>query len=219
MAVRKIPKNYLVVTGSFASQKNDQMNEFESILEKEHMLLLEFDQRIDRFETQSITIPIPGVPKGYTPDALIHYLPDPETGEVPKSALIEVKHTNDLERNKEKYRKKFSEAANYADARGWEFRIVTQNDIRTPRLENLKFLRTYRNVEMNDIDHHTLIRMVKKLGDQCTPKSLIEGLASNTHDQLYWLPLVWRAILFHNLVIDWNQTLTNDSTIQLGGMH
>jgi hypothetical protein len=35
MAVRKIPKNYLTVTGSFASQKNDQMDEFESPLEKD----------------------------------------------------------------------------------------------------------------------------------------------------------------------------------------
>lgn len=34
MAVRKIPKNYLSVTGSFVRLKNDQMDELESLLEK-----------------------------------------------------------------------------------------------------------------------------------------------------------------------------------------
>lgn len=40
MPVRKIPKNHLVVTGSFVSRKNGQMDAFESLLEKEYMLLL-----------------------------------------------------------------------------------------------------------------------------------------------------------------------------------
>ena len=45
MPVRKIPKNHLHVTGSFASRKNGLMGSFESLLEKEYMLLLDFDGR------------------------------------------------------------------------------------------------------------------------------------------------------------------------------
>ena len=91
MPVRKIPKNYLSVTGSFASQKNGQMGSFESLLEKEYMLLLDFDDSVESFEEQPVTIPVPGVTKGYTPDFLVHYYADPTAGEIRKPLLTEVK--------------------------------------------------------------------------------------------------------------------------------
>lgn len=68
MPVRKIPKNHLVVTGAFPSRKNAKMRGFESPLEKEFMLLLEFDSSVASFEEQPLTIQIPGIPRGYTPD-------------------------------------------------------------------------------------------------------------------------------------------------------
>jgi len=219
MAVRKIPKNYLFVTGSFASQKNDQMNEFESPLEKEFMLLLEFDKRVEKFDTQPIIIPVPGVRAGYTPDVLIHYFPDPNSGEIPKPLLTDVKHTDELARNKEKYQKKFDEAERFANERGWEFRITTQHDIRTPRLENLKFLRAYRNISPSEQDQLVLFNMVKKIGDECSPKILLDHLAKNENDQLHWLPLIWHAVLHEDLLIDWNQQLHNDTSIQLAQCH
>jgi hypothetical protein len=120
MAARKIPKNYLVVTGSFASRKNAQMDAFESLLEKEDMLFLDFDESVERFETKPVTIPVPGVPRGYTPDVLC--------------------------RNAEKYAPKFAAAEQFSRERDWSFRVTTQIDIRTPRLANLKFLREYRNI-------------------------------------------------------------------------
>ncbi|MFZ6751978.1 hypothetical protein ACO0KY_01285 [Undibacterium sp. Dicai25W] len=64
MLVRKTPKNRLVVTGSFASSKNGQMDAFESLLEKEYMLLLEFDERVLRFDPQPVAITVPGITKG-----------------------------------------------------------------------------------------------------------------------------------------------------------
>lgn len=87
MPVRKIPKNHLVVTGSFASRKNAQMDGFESLLEKEYMLLLDFDEHVERFEVQPVTIPVPGVPKGYTPDVLVYFCPDPNSGEIRRPLL------------------------------------------------------------------------------------------------------------------------------------
>src|SRR5690349_2532328 len=108
MAARKIPKNYLVVTGSFASRKNAQMDAFESLLEKEYMLLLDFDEHVERFEAQPVTIPVQETSRGYTPDVLVHYLPDPLSGAMRKPVLTEIKHTDDLHRNAEKYAPKFA---------------------------------------------------------------------------------------------------------------
>ena len=49
MPVRKIPKNYLGVTGAFASLKNGRMVGFESLLEKDLFVLLEYDDEARRY--------------------------------------------------------------------------------------------------------------------------------------------------------------------------
>jgi hypothetical protein len=134
MPVRKIPKNYLCVTGSFASRKNGQMGGFESLLEKEYMLLLDFDDSVERFEEQPVTVPVPGITKGYTPNVLVHFWSDSATGHFRPPLLTEVKHSDDLKKNAEKYARKFAAAKQYAAERGWEFRITTEKNIRTPRL-------------------------------------------------------------------------------------
>ncbi len=141
MPVRKIPKNYLFVTGGYSSWKNEEMDAFESLLEKDYLLLLDFDDSVDGFEVQPVLIPVAGVPKGYVPDVLVKYRPDPHTDAVRKPSLVEVKHSEDLTRNAEKYAPKFAAAHLYAEERGWDFITRDQNDIRTPRLSNLKFLR------------------------------------------------------------------------------
>ncbi|MFZ6751982.1 TnsA endonuclease N-terminal domain-containing protein [Undibacterium sp. Dicai25W] len=215
MPIRKIPKNHLVVTGSFASCKNDQMDAFESLLEKEYMLLLEFDERVLRFEPQPVTIAVPGIPKGYVPDVLVHYHPDPISGKIPKSLLTEVKHTDDLQRNAQKYAPKFALAEEYASECGWEFRITTQVDIRTPLLANLKFLREYRNIEPANQDSLGLIQIVRGNGGLSSVESLLERLAVTDDDRLHWLPIIWHAVVTRGLLTDWDQPINNDTVLQL----
>jgi hypothetical protein len=215
MAVRKIPKNYLSVTGSFASQKNDQMDEFESLLEKEHLMLLEFDETVDRFEVQPVNIPVPGERKGYTPDALVHFLADPHTGEIRRTSLIEVKHTDDLQRHAEKYKNKFSLATKFAEEQGWEFCIKTQHDIRTQRLKNIKFLREYRNIDVHEQDQQQLLLTARSLGHTFSVQAMLDQLALSDDAQLHWLPIIWRAILNRTLAADWDRPLTYNTLLQL----
>ena len=99
MPARKIPKNYLFVTGGGSSRKNDEMDAFESLLEKDYLLLLDFDDTVAAFEVQPVRIPVAGVPKCYVPDVLVKYLPDPQAGLVRNPSLVEGKHTDDLARN------------------------------------------------------------------------------------------------------------------------
>jgi hypothetical protein len=73
MAVRKIPKNYNYVTGGFASHKRTSMAGYESPLEHEYMLLLEFGPEVETFEEQPIRIWFKGETgrkKPYVPDVL-----------------------------------------------------------------------------------------------------------------------------------------------------
>jgi hypothetical protein len=75
------------------------MDGFESLLEKEFLMLLDFDDTVEKFEVQPVRIPVPGVPRGYVPDILVHYRADRETGEIRKPLLVEIKHTDDIQRN------------------------------------------------------------------------------------------------------------------------
>ena len=76
MSVRKIPKNHIHVTGRHAAQKSEGSADFESVLESEHLLLLDHDTLVKAYEVQPVNIPVPGVPRGYVPDVFVEFYPD-----------------------------------------------------------------------------------------------------------------------------------------------
>jgi len=210
MPVRKIPKNYLFVTGGYSSRKNEEMDAFESLLEKDYLLLLDFDDGVEAFEVQPVRIPVAGVPKGYVPDVLVKYRPDAETGAVRKPSLVEVKTSEDLERHAEKYAPKFAAARQYAEERDWEFITVDQHAIRTPRLTNLKFLREYRNVTPSAADVQAVLDAMADAGSETSSQSLLLSLSSTDDDKLYWLPIIWSMVLTRHLATDLDLPFTND---------
>lgn len=213
MPVRKIPKNYLFVTGGYSSRKNEEMDAFESLLEKDYLLLLDFDDSVEGFEVQPVCIPVDGIPRGYVPDVLVKYRPDPQNGTVHKPALVEVKHSDDLTRNAEKYGPKFAAAHLYAEERGWDFITRDQNDIRTPRLSNLKFLREYRNVVPSVTDIQTVLRYMADAVGEASLQSLLDTLAPTDDDKLYWLPIIWSMVLTRHLATDLDQPFKNDVSL------
>jgi hypothetical protein len=208
MSVRKIPKNHLFVTGGYSSSKSKEMVPFESLLEKDYLILRDFDPTVEKFETQPVRIPVPGVPKGYVPDVLSRHRRDPNTGVVRKPLLVDVKHTDDLKRNEKKYAPKFAAAHRYAENEGLEFSIVDQTQIRTARLAFLKFLREFRNVSPLEAD---IERVLECIGDrQSSSEVLLDKLTPTTEGRLYWLPIIWSMVLTGHLATDLDQPLTND---------
>ncbi len=210
MSVRKIPKNYLHVTGGYSSKKNEEMKAFESLLEKDYLLLLDFDDTVESFDVQPVRIPVSGIPKGYVPDVFVKYRPDPQTNKIRKSSLIEVKHSDDLERNAVKYAPKFAAARKYAEARDWEFITMDQRAIRTPRLDNIKFLRGYRNVIPSDGDIQAVLSAATSSTDETSLRLLLKILAPTDDDKLYWLPIIWSMVLTQQLGTDLDQPFSND---------
>jgi hypothetical protein len=218
MPVRKIPKNYLFVTGGYSSRKNEEMAAFESLLEKDYLLLLDFDDSVESFEVQPVRIPVPGVPRGYVPDVLVKYRPDAETGTVRKPRLVEVKTAEDLERNAKKYAPKFAAARQHAEDKGWDFLTMDQSAIRTPRLANLKFLREYRNVTPSVADIQTVLGAMADADGETSSQALLQTLALTDDDKLYWLPIIWSMLLTRHLVTDLDQLFKNDVSLRLPGV-
>ena len=56
MGVRKIKKSYISSTGHFKSYKNDKLIEYESILERDFYMTLEFDDEVLSYEEQPLRI-------------------------------------------------------------------------------------------------------------------------------------------------------------------
>ncbi len=142
MSVRKIPKNYIHVTGRHAALKSADDADFESPLEAEHLLLLDHDPRVKSYLVQPVNVPVPGVHRGYVPDVLVKFHPDLD-GVIATPELREVKSTLDLQRNHAKYAPKFEAAHKYCEIIDWSFRVITEKEIRTPLLNNVKFIRAF----------------------------------------------------------------------------
>jgi hypothetical protein len=116
MPVRKIPTNRRSLTGLVSSRKNDRMTGFESSLERDFLLLLDFDCTVERYEEQPVTIEYTdtaGKRPTYTPDVLIYYRQDlagPNTWPL----LCEVKYRDDLVDNWKEIKPKIRASRAYA---------------------------------------------------------------------------------------------------------
>lgn len=64
MPVRTIPKNHIFVTGRHATSKSVGHADFESLLENDYLILLDFDLQVERYEVQPVRVPVPGVRQG-----------------------------------------------------------------------------------------------------------------------------------------------------------
>jgi hypothetical protein len=202
MPVRRIPKNHIHVTGWHAALKSDGDADFESLLEADHLLLLDHDPSVRKYDVQPVVIPVVGVPRGYVPDALVEFRPD-EDGVIPNPELREVKSTLDLERNATKYAPKFEAAHAYCEQRGWSFKIITEKDIRVPRLANVKFVRAYENQEHPPPMVDEVLKRISDMGPTDS-LSLLKRLSSDLDEQLQWLPVIWHLVAKRKIDVDWD---------------
>lgn len=139
MAVRKIGINCRSMTGKqgFSGQQ------YESALERDLLDLLAFDLNVERYETQPVRLYYDAENGGrlpYTPDALITYRRDiPSARDLPH-LLVEVKYREEYRERYRELKRRFRAARQYARENGYRFCVLTEREIRTPYLENARFL-------------------------------------------------------------------------------
>lgn len=138
--VRQIGLSDLSLTGNIYSAKANELVNFESSLERDYIYLLEYDTKVFKYYEQPLKIYY-GSKQYYVPDFFVQF-----HGKDIKSKLIEIKYSDDLIENKDKYRSKFEAAKAFCSDNGLEFNIVTEKEIRKDyKLQNAKFLLGYRN--------------------------------------------------------------------------
>lgn len=140
MKQRPIPRQYGSLRGWFAARKGLSLQGHASHLELDLLILLALDPRVESIETQVVIFLDTG--KEYAVDVLVRFVQDPKYGPPMKPWLIEVKLRKDLF-DPEKwpiYRAKIMAARRFAAANGMRFKILTEQEIRTPYLLAAKFL-------------------------------------------------------------------------------
>ena len=217
MPVRIIPKNYRSLTGLVLNTRTQSMTAFESSLERDFLLLLDFALDVECYEEQPVTIvyhDAQGRRRTYTPDVLVRYRTDPPQARHPKPLLCEVKYRDDLRQHWVEYRPKFRAAGRYAHQHGWRFRLVTDRDVRTPYLDNVKFLRSYQMRPIHEADRIRLLAALVALGET-NPASLLHALSPDRWQQAQLLPTLWQLIATRQLHADLSHPLTMQSPIAL----
>lgn len=168
--IRRVPVNVRSLTGEVDGQ------EFESSLERDFLLLTHWDDRVDWYQTQPFSVDYTdekGVNRIYTPDVFISYRQIEGHPLCINHTIYEVKYREDLFADWKILKPKFKAARQYAKERNWNFKIVTEKEIRTPFLENVQFLWAYSFASFH-VHHFDKLMLCLECLDQTTPKELLE---------------------------------------------
>ena len=214
VSVRQIPPNRRSVTGFRPSVKSGRLHAFESALERDLMTLLEFDGNVDRFAEQPCKITYRGADgrnRTHVPDILAIYRS--EDRPPPKPVLYQVKYRADLFENWPRLHPGLRAAARYARTQKWRFRIMTEVEIRTARLENAQFLLPYMRCAPDDDDELLLIATLKKTGE-VNAESLLLSIYRGVENRARLIPSLWRLVGRKTIVADLDRPLTMHSVLR-----
>jgi hypothetical protein len=100
----------------------------------------------------------------------------------------------------------------YAKKQGWEFRILTEREIRTPYLKNVKFLRQYRQIPAN-YDYEKLLLGAMRELRETDPEALLLAIFQDKWNRALLIPSLWRLISLRRIGTDITEPLTMRSRI------
>lgn len=200
--VRKVINNAVSQTGEIPSTKSGRMVSYESGIEADFAQILEFDRNVEYFIEQPLKIPYigeDGKDHEYTPDFLAYYNPHVSPGKHFPPTLFEVKPIRKLESDARVLEYKFAAAKKFAEEKQWRFLIMTENEIRTPYLENVKFFLRYKyETETEEGLVATVMETLEKL-KEATPWEIIAAATSNTTRRAQLLYTLW-CLLAHGFI-------------------
>ena len=189
------------------------LGKYESSLERDLMEILRFDPCVEHFTPQPLTVEYfdsDGKLRGYTPDGLIHFKSTRASSEIP--VLFEVKYRADFREHWTALMPKFRAAKAYCFDQGWRFEVFTEREIRTPYLNNVKFLWPYREQVLSADLPHRILQTLSDL-DEADPDLLLCALCHDKKNRARMIPVLWHLIATGAIGCDLNAPLTMRSRI------
>lgn len=211
MPIRTIPKNYRNVTGIAANAKAEGKAMYESTLERDWLMVLEFSADVASLEVQPVRVTWyddKGKERSYTPDLLVHYH-QPEL----RPLLCEVKYQDDLRKHWAEFKPKFRAAYRYAKSRGWRFKVLNEKHIRTSLLQNARFLLPFtRQISAESPQIPELLSAIQHL-ERCSVQQLLQLVNAEPMIQAEYLPVLWYLVGTKQIRADLMQKLTMASEL------
>lgn len=212
---RRITKSYWSITGKKPSKKTGKSHRFESTLERDYITLLEFDDQVENYIEQPLTIYYfyEGKDRVYTPDFLTIYKPSANT----QPLLAEIKYKADLQRHQSEYKPKFDVAIKFAHENGYRFSIITEEDIRTVHLQNAIFLSRY---IQNEVDKQLASVLLTGLSGlhQSTPETLITYCGNTANCKSELLYALWQLVARKKVNCNLDMPITMHSKIWINAL-
>ncbi len=223
MPARKIGPSSYSNTGYIPSSKGPRIQRAESMLEQEFLTLLDYDSRVEGFQSQPFTIrwkDSKGRWRDYTPDVVVTYTTAAMAADRSlKTTVVELKLRAELKVKWEELRPKLRAGVSWAKLYGCRFSIVTDKEVRTPYLVNVQHLTHYRSIRLGE--HPKAGRFQRKLLGALqevqidTPRGLLTRLSSDPVDQGELLPWLWNLVTQNLIGVDLTLPLTMASPIWL----
>lgn len=213
MPVRKIGLCYRSVSGRVPMGQGRPGVQVESTLERDFALLCRFDPSVASVEEQPVRIEYgdaDGRARSYVPDFLVTY-----KGGRPVPRLVEIKYSTDPMLVSGQLEGRFAAARAYARRQGWRFQVVTELEIRAPRLENTTFLLPFRGRSIAAGLRQDMRSALRKGG----PKS-VASLADEVAEALGLsrpevLPGIWTMVAEFEVIADLDRLLTMSTLVAL----
>jgi hypothetical protein len=175
-------------------------------------MALDFDWRVVRLQEQPYTLNYvhDGKERRYTPDVLAVF--DDHRSEW--TVVYEVKSREELLQNWHTLRPRFKAAVRDCRSKGWRFRIVTERDIRTPYVQNIKFLRRFRDLPELPMHQQALLYTLPVLGTT-TPQALLAATWWEEEKRLVALSELWRLVATRKIAVSLLEPLSMATPIWL----
>lgn len=167
---RKIKANYRSVTG-YVSYMGEPIA-YESSLERDFLIYHTFRHDVLDITPQPISIPFKKNSKtySYTPDYFVQF----DSGSGSRSLMVEVKYREDWLKNWRDWSDKWKAAIRYCNEREFKFAIYDETRIRHTALDNVNFLKSYKNLSVHknevqaileqiDLRGHTTVEVILEL--------------------------------------------------------
>lgn len=210
MNARKIEKSYVSLTGAIFSYKNNRQIYYESSLERDFIETLEFDKNVEEYIEQPIKI-IFGNRK-YHPDFFVRYTKRAKLKYGLVDSYVEIKYTAELEFKKEYYQIKFDAVKDVVNKQGLDFKIITELDIRTEYLENIKFLSYYKNKPVNELTKDQILEVIK-LQPLISASTIRDDLPGSFEDKARIVFVTWSLLASGFIKANLKSKLTMESEL------
>lgn len=213
MSTREIKKSHISVTGYFSSYKNKRQINFESKLEHDFYLLLEFDKTVKSYQEQPFKVyyTYQDKKRRYTPDTLVNYV-DGTQKVFEVKPIFKIQNDLELQEKIELQKQKIKEEKNL------ELCIFTDANINKIYMDNIKIIYNFAFIKENKEIQDKIRNELLKLNIQLPIKELLDRLTSNQSDRLKYIPYLWNLV-FNNLgCVDFSRKITMTSIINPKGL-